>query len=266
MVAKSKTTKAVAEQRKSTEIIAFDPSADSGMGMEGTTQESFAIPFLAALQKISPQVEETDAAYIKGAKAGQIFESVSKKLYDGVTGVLLVPCAYRRTFIRWAPRGAESGGFKGEYAPEVVAAMRENGDVLELDNRLYFPLEDGTINPKRCDYLSDTRNHYVLIVDGDEVHECLLSLKSTQIKKSKIMMSMLAGKKSNGKVLPTFATMVRATTALEKNDEGQWYGINLSEEGPVTDAAIYNAAKAFHKSVAAGAVKANYEESPAEKF
>lgn len=261
MAAKKKSE--VVEQKSGAVALPFDPAAYAGMGMEGTTQESFAIPFLGVLQKNSPQVEETDAQFIEGAKAGQFFNSVSKTTYDGKTGVVIVPCAYRRTFLRWGPRGGDGAGFKGEYAPEVVAAMRERGDVLEFEGRLWFPLDDGTINVKRCDHLADTRNHYVLLIIGDTVHECLLSLSATQIKKSKAMMTMLAGKKHNGQTLPTFATMIRLTTALESNDKGQWFGINVSEEGAVANEAVFNAAHAFHKSVAAGTIKASYE-SPVE--
>lgn len=253
------TKKTEVAKHESTEVMAFDPMADAGAGMEGTTQESFAIPFLSVLQKISPQCEETDTAYVPGAKAGMLFESVSKGLYDGKKGIDFIPCAYRRTFLRWAPRGSE-GGYKGEYSPEVVVAMRENGQLVEFEGRLYFPLEDGTVNPKRCDFVADTRNHYVLLIDEDGLlRECLLSLTSTQIKKSKMLMSLLAGKKVNGKIKPTFATVIHANTALESNDKGQWHGINFADAGPVTDRAVFEAAKAFYQSVAAGAIKASYE-------
>lgn len=252
---------------KSTEVaIGFNPMEDAGMGMEGTTQDSFAIPFLSVLQKISPQCEETDAAYIPAAKAGQFLESVSKSLYDGKKGVDFIQCAYRRAFLRWSPRGAEGGGFKGEYAPEVVAGMRESGQVVDFENRLYFPLEDGTVNPKRCDFLSDTRNHYILLIDGSEMHECLLSISSTQIKKSKQLMTMLANKKSGGVMMPTFATIVHATVVPESNDKGNWFGISFSEQGPVTDTAVYLAAKTFYKSVVAGSVKTNFAEGHDDNY
>lgn len=260
-MAKQPTKKPATEvaTKAKTDMVAFDPMADAGLGMEGATAESFAIPFLSVLQKISPQCEETDAAYIESAKAGQLFESVSKSLFDGKKGVDFIQCAYRRTFLRWSPRGAEGGGFKGEYAPEVVAEMRENGKLVEFEGKLWFPLEDGSVNTKRCDFVQDTRNHYLLLLTGDHPRECLMSLTSTQIKKSKMLMSMLANKKVGGVMKPTFATVVHATTAVESNDKGTWHGINFSDEGDVTDAAIYAAAKAFYKSVVAGTVKASYE-------
>src|SRR5690606_32458036 len=115
-------------------------------------------PFLMTLQKGSPQVDEASGVAIEGAKAGMFFDNVTGQMYDGKAGVQIVPCAYRRVFIRWGSE-ASGEGFKGELEPETVAEMRARGEIKELDNRLYIPLEDGTVNEKRCDRLSDTRNH-----------------------------------------------------------------------------------------------------------
>ncbi len=245
----------------------IDFAADAGAGMEGATAESFAIPFLSVLQKGSPQVDEASGAAIEGAKAGMFYENVTGKMMDGKKGVLIVPCAYRRVFLRWAPKGADGGGFKGELAPEVVADMRAKGQIAELDGRLYMPLEDGTVNDKKCDRISDTRNHYVLLIDEETGawKEALLSLTSTQIKKSKMLMSALASVKvgsAAGMITPpTFANQVRASSMPESNDKGTWFGVKFELAGQVTRPEVYAAAKAFHASVAKGAVTAKYEES-----
>jgi len=71
-------------------------AAYAGAGMENTNAEDYAIPFFNILQNGSPQVDEARGKALKGAKAGMIFETVSQKMHDGKTGVILVPCAYRR--------------------------------------------------------------------------------------------------------------------------------------------------------------------------
>lgn len=260
-------TTEVAEVKTNTALAANtmpDFAADAGAGMEGATQESFAIPFLMTLQKGSPQVDEASGVAIEGAKAGMFYDNVTGQLFDGKAGVLIVPCAYRRVFIRWGS-DASGEGFKGELEPETVAEMRARGEVKELDNRLYIPLEDGTVNEKRCDRLSDTRNHYVLVLDEERGHwkEALVSLSSTQIKKSKMLMSALASVKLDGPsgtfTPPTFANQVRITTVPESNDKGTWYGVRFQLEGQVTRGDIYAAAKAFHAKVVKGGVEAKYE-------
>ncbi len=240
---------------------------DAGAGMEGATAESFAIPFLSVLQKGSPQVDEASGVAIEGAKAGMLFENVTGKMFDGKVGVTIIPCAYRRVFLRWAPKGSDGAGFKGELAPEKVAEMRARGEISDLDGKLYIPMPDGTVSDKKCDRISDTRNHYVLLVDDatGAWKEALMSLTSTQIKKSKMLMSALASVKVQGAsglfTPPTFANTVRVLTTPESNDKGTWFGLKFELSGQVTRPELYAAAKAFHSSVAKGNVIAKYEEA-----
>lgn len=240
-------------------------AADAGSGMEGATSESFAIPFLSVLQKGSPQVDEASGAAIDGAKAGMLWDNVAGRMFDGKEGVAIIPCAYRRVFLRWAPKGTQGSGFKGELSADQVAGMRAAGQIADLDGRLYVPLPDGTVNEKKCDRISDTRNHYVLLVDAASGAwvQALLSLTSTQIKKSKMLMSALASVKLNGPsgmyTPPTFANVVRLTTIPESNDKGTWFGTKFELSGRVDRSELYAAAKAFHASVSSGSIEVKYE-------
>lgn len=237
---------------------------DAGAGMEGADKDSFAIPFLGVLQKISPQCDEAEAKYIEGAKGGQLFNTVTQQLYDGKEGVVFIPCAFQRRFLRWGPRGGENSGFKGELLPEVVAEMRQNGEVVEHEGRLYFPLEGGKVDEKKCDRLSDTRNHFGIVYDPETgtAMQVLLSLASTQIKKSKQLMAMLSAVKVQGPkgmvTPPTWTNMVRITTVPESNDKGSWYGVKITPEGFVPNRELYDMGKAFHDLIAAGEGTVDY--------
>ena len=245
----------------------MDFAADAGQGMENAGQESFAIPFLSVLQKGSPQVDEASGAALEGAKAGMLFENVTSRMFSGKDGVIIVPCSYRREFLRWGSR-ASGGGFKGAYSPEVLADMRAKGQVVELDGRLYAPEPDGSVNPEKSDRFNDTRNHYVLLMDtaSGAWTEALLSLTSTQIKKSKILMSALASvklKNAAGQLYtpPTFANYVRLTTVPESNDKGTWFGVKFELAGQVERNEVYAAAKAFHSNISKGDVQVKYEDT-----
>lgn len=246
----------------------FDMENDAGGGMEGTTQEAFAIPFIVTLQSNSPQVDEASGSAIEGAKAGMFYENVTGRLFDGRTkGITIVPCAFRRVFLHWGARGTDAAGFKGELTPEQAAELRQKGKVVELDGKLFFPLPDGTVNDKKCDRLNDTRNHYVLLVDDETGSwvQAVLSLSSTQIKKSKNLMSALASVKVKGAnglyTPPTFGNLVKLTTVAESNDKGNWFGIVPKLAGLVDSKELYAAAKAFHATVARGGVEVKYEDT-----
>ena len=59
----------------------FEQDASKGLGNIG--QQDLALPFLKILGQLSPEVNERDGKYVKGAKAGMIFNSVTGELYDG---------------------------------------------------------------------------------------------------------------------------------------------------------------------------------------
>ncbi len=249
--------------------LTLDFGNDAGAGMEGAGTDAFAIPFLSVLQKGSPQCDETDGKYMEGAKPGMFLNSVTGDLVDGKTGIIFLPCAYQRRFIRWAAKGGDGANFKGEMLPEDVAAMQADGSIKELEGRWYFPLEDGTISEKKCDRLAEVRNHYGVVLDANgKANQVLLSLSSTQIKKSKAMMSLLAGVRVNGKAPPTWVNRVKITTVAESNDKGSWHGIKVELDGFIDSQDIYEACKGFNASVAGGEVRAAYEQptTPSDKF
>jgi len=243
-------------------------AADAGAGREEASSDSYAIPFLVILQKGSPQVDEEQGAYIEGAKAGMFLNNVTNQLYSGKEGLAFIPVYFKREFLRWGAREGGGGGFKGVIAPETLAKLRQNGEVVELEGGLYFPNPDGSINPKRNDRVSDHRNHYGLILGADgETRPCLLSLTSTQIKKSKLLMSALADVRvmapDNKRVNPaSWANKVLLTTVGEQNDKGTWFGLRTELDGFVTRDQ-YAAGKAFYESVKKGTVEVKYEDTEA---
>lgn len=236
---------------------------DFGAGLEGADKDSFAIPFLRILQTNSPQCEESSVDYVPGAKAGMFINSVTGQLYDGKEGLVFLHCGFQRRFIRWAPRTSGSG-YLGDYSPSEADALQMKGEVVSHENRLYFINKAGeTPDRKKNDQLSDTRSHYGLLLGDGRASQVLLALSSTQIKKSKQMLSILSDAKMEmeGRLVtpPTWMTKIRLQTALEQNDEGSWYGLKVQPEGFIDDASIYAAGKAFNNMVKDGAVKAATE-------
>lgn len=270
MAAKKTSKKAPAKREQNLPAMPFDFAADAGAGMEGADKDSFAIPFLRVIQKTSPQVDEADAEYMEEAKVGMFINTVTNKLYDGKeVGLHFLPCAFQRRFLLWAPRDSD-GGFKGEFLPEQVAALRDEGKAVELDGSLFLADDDGKVSEKKSDKFSDTRSHFGIAVDAEgNSMMVLLALTSTQIKKSKQLMSIMQEAKlatENGMVTPpTWMNKIKMTTVLESNDQGSWYGVRFEADGFIDSADLYNAGKAFHEQIAAGEAGANYAEADGVK-
>jgi len=238
----------IVEQKTTAIALLSDLEQDAGGGFDGMTQEDYALPFLRLLVNTSPEVGEVD-----GALPGMIINSVTGELYDGKKGVIVIPCAYVRQYIEWAPRGQGSG------AP--VHIYPATSDILSQthkepgDNKDY--LDSGN-------YIENTANYYVMLINNDNVPEpALITMKSTQLKKSRKWNSMMQSVKMTGKnglfTTPMYSQMYLLTTVAESNDKGKWFGWEVQRIGDVDKADLYNAAKSFAMSVGAGDVKVKHE-------
>jgi hypothetical protein len=113
-------------------------------------------------------------------------------------------------------------------------------------------------------YIENTANYYVMLVGANGVPEpALITMKSTQLKKSRKWNSMMQSVKMSGKnglfTPPMYSQMYMLTTVAESNDKGKWFGWEIQRIGDVGSADIYNAAKSFAQSVGAGDVKVKHE-------
>lgn len=256
-MAKKSTTTEVAEVKNTAVGFPIDFSADAGMGMEGADKSSFAIPFITMLQGLSPQIESVD-----GAKPGKMINTITNELFDEI---FVIPCAYQRRFLRWAPRSS-GGGYKGEYNPVDVETGKLVG-MTNVNGMFLMDVPNGVtqlFDPKGAplyDHLADTRNHFVLVRNSSGSWQAaLISLSSTQIKKSKRWMSLIQGvelRDGAGRAFnpPSFSHIYRIKPVKEGNSKGEWWGYDITLAEPVTDGEVYNKAKEFNKQVAAGAVE-----------
>lgn len=228
-------------QAKNTAVgAALNFAADAGLGLEGADKDSLAIPFLSVLQPLSPTVVDE---LVEGAKAGLLMNSITNELYKTVQ---VVPVAFQRRFLRWALR-ENGGGYRGEYTVAEVEAMK-----IERDANGRMMIEE--------DELRDTRNHFVMIVTENGFQPALFSLGSTQIKKSKRWLSRIQGvqmKDTAGRTFtpPSFSHIYDVRTLKESNDKGSWFGVEIDMVGPVADAELYAAARAFHDQIVSGKVE-----------
>jgi hypothetical protein len=238
----------VATAKKNEIALASDFEQDASSGFEGMSQDDFALPFLRLLTSTSPEVGEMD-----GAMPGMVLNTVTGELYDGKKGIMVIPCAYVRQYIEWAPRGTGSG------AP--IAIYPATSDILSRTHREPGDNKDYLDNGN---YIENTANHYVMVINADGMPEpALITMKSTQLKKSRKWNSMMMSVKLMGKngayTPPMYSQIYRLSTQAESNDKGKWYGWEIERVGTVEDMGVYQAAKAFATQVGSGAVRVKHE-------
>ena len=220
--------------------------ADANKGSQNISQEDLALPFLKVLGQLSPEVNERDGKYVKGAKPGRIINTVTNELYDQIN---VLPVFYKRQYIEWQDRGASTG------AP--VAIHEADSDILSQTTRG----KDYKDRLPNGNYLENTANHFVILM-GSSPTTALISMKATQLKVSRKWNSMMMGIKLQGKnglfTPPTYSHIYNLSTVQMSNDKGTWFGWDVSKVGPVEDRATYDIAKNFAETVGKGEVQAKY--------
>jgi hypothetical protein len=215
-----------------------------GHGREEAQANDYAIPMLRILQKMSPEVDSDDAAYVKGAKPGQIIHTISKKTFDFIN---IIPVHYRKTYIEWVIR-ENGGGFRGEYEPAMAMEMMKT---TTLDDKRRNILPNGN-------QLAEHANYYVLAESDEDYWEpALISMTSSQLKTSRTWLSQLKDMsiEIGGEVyrnLDLNAYMWTLATQKLENDKGKWYGWVAEQQQNILDMPrLIDDSKATRRAVSA---------------
>jgi hypothetical protein len=236
--------------KKNTDIAAVDPMfLDDGNLDNNMGKDDIAIPRLSVLQSLSPAVNKRDAEYIQGAEAGMLVDLTQQRLFDGEEGVVVIPVTYRRSYIEWQP---DRGGFVADHGidDELLQTAERN--------------EKGALVLPNGNNLVITAEYVIMIVTEDGIAPAVLSLSSSQLKKSKRWNTMITNFRidhpNGGKFNPAmFYRAYRIKTVPESNDRGSWFGISISPEMNVIDMEdgkdIYLQARELREQLDSGEIK-----------
>ena len=238
------------KENNALQTVNIEQFADEGF--DNVDSKSLALPFLKVLGQLSPQVTQGDSNFIPDAKAGMIYNTVTDELYDGHKGITVIPCYYKLEYIEWKDRD------KGAVAP--VNVYPSDSDIMTKTTRG----DDGKDRLQNGNYIEETASHYVMVVEPDKTSTALITMKSTQRKKSKkwnSMMMSLRQQRKNGKGFfkpAPFTQKYLLATVLEKNNMGSWFGWEISHVGAVESEEVLKAAFDFYKSCKKGSVRVNH--------
>ena len=238
------------KENNALQTVNIEQFADEGF--DNVDSKSLALPFLKVLGQLSPQVTQGDSNFIPDAKAGMIYNTVTDELYDGHIGITVIPCYYKLEYIEWKDRD------KGAVAP--VNVYPSDSDIMTKTTRG----DDGKDRLQNGNYIEETASHYVMVVEPDKTSTALITMKSTQRKKSKkwnSMMMSLRQQRKNGKGFfkpAPFTQKYLLATVLEKNNMGSWFGWEISHVGAVESEEVLKAAFDFYESCKKGSVRVNH--------
>ena len=235
------------KQKENTEMANL-LAEDAGAGLEEATTDCYALPIMTLLQSMSkPCMEEPRP---EGVRPGLIYDTTTKNTHESI---LVAPVYFQQRFVEWVPR-TKGGGFVAIHDTMQPCRKDDFGNML---------LENGNS-------LVDTRIHYVLVITENDSYPAMISMSSTNIKKSKLWCSQMKRHKmqkvnSDGSVeviqLPTFSKLYILSTLKEQNDKGSWYNwdITLSDQEITSD--DYKTARAFNAEFKSAESKYSSEQS-----
>ena len=213
---------------------------DAEKGFENVRQESLALPILKLLQNSSGEAQKRNQNYVEGAEPGMLLNTVTKRLYNGDTGINVIPCYYKLEYQEWADFGTGSG------RPEQIYA--DDSDIISKTTK-----EGGKDRLSNGNYILTVHQNYVLIVGDDAVETALISMSSSQGKISRKWQSLQMSQTvtdATGTFTPaSFSHIYNLSSVLNTGKGNQWYGYAVKTVGPVTDPSLYQRAKDFHMSL-----------------
>ena len=237
---------------KTTALTSFnDDLLSGGTGLEETTAEDFAIPFIRVLQPLSPQLQKQHGSYVENASSGDLYNSVTGDAYNGEKGILIVPCAYNKKYIEWIPREKGGGLVNANHDISILTTCTRDPE----NRRNYTPAGNEIV---------ETAQFFVLIVSEGAPQQAVLALTSTQLGVARKWLTMLRmarvqNSKGNSVEAPMFAFTYRLTSTVMSNDKGSWNSYSINQEGPteISNALI---ARDFMSAARSGNVEVKQEQ------
>lgn len=225
------------------------------------------IPRINLLQSMSKQVKKTEAEYIKGAEEGFLFNTLTKDLIDGATGLTFVPCYNERVYNEWVPldlggglakRWGSDTSFKNSYTEE-----KGKWQDIEKDAKTGKDIVKSEV--------VKTAEYYVLIVDRATgvFSPAVIGFSGTKYKVHRKLINDISLKdyitSTNDAVTPPpFYRVYDLFTVPESDGTNSWFNYKPVRNGIITDLpnakAILEAAKELRKLVIEGKVIAEAEQ------
>lgn len=229
---------------------------DEGAGVDFAADE-MEIPFVRLAHPMSEAMQKAKPAFIKELRAGDIYNTITKQIWDPEKGVTVVP-VHQETIYAFK---SESGGYERyniadpKLQPLLKRSRRDGSKEYVMD-------ASGNVEGE----LVKSDNFFCIIIDDDGTTQmAVIDFRSTGLKvsrrwKTQISMQKAPDSQGNMRKPALYGIMWNFTGIDESNDRGSWSSWSISKIGLVDRADVLAEAKAFREMVLKGEAKAQQEE------
>lgn len=235
------------------EALNYGEYAEAGTGFEDVSSKDLAVPFLKVLQPGSPEVDDTS----KGARPGQIFNTVTGELISGETGVVFIPCHNLHCYVEWVSR-EKGGGYVGQRDRDSLEIKKLINAKKDIKDKLFSP---------QGNELIETGYLYGLLLNEagtESTGFAVISFTSTKLNAYRKLITATYALKGRP---PLFANRAVFKTVKQKNEKGTFFNFEVeplkktwheSLIHPVNEAELLREAVDFRKMVVSGMAKADF--------
>ena len=185
---------------------------DAEKGFENVRQESLALPILKLLQNSSGEAQKRNQNYVEGAEPGMLLNTVTKRLYNGDTGINVIPCYYKLEYQEGADFGTGSG------RPEQIYG--DDSDIISKTTK-----DGGKDRLQNGNYILTVGQHFVIIIGDKGSETAMISMSSSQGKVSRKWNSMMKSISLDGKngpfTPPSFSHIYKLSSVLNTGKGNQ---------------------------------------------
>ena len=252
---------------------------DVGKGVSTSAADNI-VPMMVVLHFTSPQVDDANPAYIKDARAGDVWMRNSNlgvvKGGPGGAGFLFQHCHFEKAWPEWIPRGRGGGSGVG-FVARHKNREATRADVERFKGRIELGEDipnvvgaDFSVDPKNRQKkwtLTSSGNDLILtryhsgyvVADGGVALPYVIPFKGSGHAVSKSwMFTMMSRRRGDGTIMPAWSRLYRLTTRLRTNTEGKWFQIDVADVDWV-DKVGYARGKALNEAFETGAKVAEAE-------
>lgn len=212
---------------------------DDVSGSEDVGKDDIVIPRLAIIQAISPELDESDPLYIPGAKAGMMFNTLTRAL---ITELLVISVKFEKPFLAWRDR-KKGGGFGGQFA------------TIEEAEEAVMSFE----NPGDWDITDTPTNLCIAIPPVGRPYEISIPMPKSKAKVSRNWNSII--RLAGG---PRFSRVYKVTVVDDKNQAGEKYKNFRIEMAGFPSKELFDKAKEIYDLVSAGEIRYSTDYEGAE--
>ena len=212
-----------------------DMEADAEQYRQVFDRDMLTIPRIKILQDLSPEVKDTKAEYIPGARPGMICNEQNNKLDSEI---LFVPSTFEVRYIAWRPR-KDGGGLVD--ANLTLQEVEENFQPNGIGSWIGMMKPSANEDPVRVEVAQTPEYTGYAMGKGWGPMPVAISMPSTKVKAAKkinttVELTRILNKKTGNKIRPPmFYHQFKLSTGIESGNENEWHGFVIHHLGVAGD-------------------------------